>query len=190
VASVPGQCTTDAACGAGNYCNTALRTCKPVTAFCQACKSDAECGAGSSCAAYPLATGAGTLCVPKCGTGCANGLQCSQNLCFPPSGCGKSNTCVPDSLKLCNSDGDCGDAAQACDLTLRACVARVRSCTAGFACDPQSKLCVAACRSDGDCGYIEAVDGGTPVPGYQCRANACFRLALCSQDSECSSGQI
>src|SRR5256885_5303176 len=48
VASVPG-CTADATCGSGNYCNRALRTCKPITAFCQACKTDAECGAGSAC---------------------------------------------------------------------------------------------------------------------------------------------
>ena len=197
VASVPGQCTSDAACGAGNYCNRGLRACKPITAFCQACKSDAECGSGSACAAHPQLAAAGTFCVPQCSSGaCASGLQCLQaasgaSLCYPATGaCGQSNACPPDSLKLCSSDADCGDAAQACDLTLKACVARVRSCTAGFSCDPQSKLCRAACHSDSDCALIESVDAGVAAKGYQCRANACFSLALCSQDSDCTSGQI
>jgi hypothetical protein len=190
VASVPG-CTSDSGCGAGNYCNRALRTCKPITAFCQACRTDAECGAGSACAAHPRFAGAGTFCVPQCASGsCANGLTCLQaasgaSLCYPASGaCGLSNVCVPDSLKLCSSDSDCADASQACDATLKACVARVRTCPAGDACDPQAKLCVHACGSDADCVQIEH------GIGYQCRANACFRLALCSQDSDCSSGQI
>jgi Cys-rich repeat protein len=183
VATVPG-CTSDAQCGQGNYCNRALRTCKPVTAFCQPCKSDAECGAGSSCAAHPQFAGAGTFCVPQCGSGCAAGLQCLQNLCFPAGACGQSNVCVPDSLKLCSSDGDCGDAQQTCDATLKACVARARTCPAGDACDPQARLFVHACGSDADCVQIE---GGI---GYKCRANACFKLVLCSQDSDCTSGQI
>jgi hypothetical protein len=190
VASVPG-CTSDATCGTGNYCNRALRTCKPVTAFCQACKTDAECGAGSACAAHPQFAGAGAFCVPQCGAGaCANGLQCLKaasgaSLCYPATGaCGVSNVCVPDSLKLCSSDGDCGDAQQACDATLKACVARVRTCPAGDACDPQARLCVHACATDADCVQIEH------GIGYQCRANACFRRSLCSQDSECASGQI
>jgi hypothetical protein len=187
-----GGCTTDSACAQGQYCNRALRTCRAVTAFCQPCKADAECGAGSACAAHPDFPAAGAFCVPACGAGgaCANGLTCKKSaggasLCFPAAGaCGKSNACVPDSLKLCARDADCGDAAQTCDLTLKACVIRARTCPAGDACDPQSKLCVRACTDDDECNLLEH------DVGYQCRANACFRRALCAHDADCTNGQI
>jgi hypothetical protein len=195
VSSVAGCSTVAGAgtvqCGAGQYCNTALRTCKAITPFCQSCKSDAECGAGSGCAAHPDFPAAGTFCLSACGASgsCANGLACrkaasGQSLCYPPGACGQSNACVPDSLKLCSADADCGDPNQACDQTLKACIARNRSCPAGDACDPQSSLCVHACANDADCALIEN------APGYQCRANACFRLQLCAKDSDCTSGQI
>ena len=198
VASV-GGCTSDAGCGAGSYCDRALRTCKAVAAFCAACSTDAQCGAGSRCAANPDFPAAGTFCEPACITpagggaaGCANGLVCKTarsgaQLCYPSAGaCGQSNACVPDSLKLCpqGTDAECGDPAQACDATLKACVARKRTCSAGDACDPQSRLCVHACGSDADCAQIE---GGA---GYECRANACFRRALCNGDGDCSNAQI
>jgi hypothetical protein len=195
VSSVAGCSTVAGAgsvqCGAGQYCNTALRTCKAITPFCQPCKSDAECGSGSACAAHPDFPNAGTFCLGACDASgaCASGLACrkassGQSLCYPAGACGQSNACVPDSLKLCSADADCGDANQACDQTLKACIARNRTCPAGDACDPQSSICVHACASDADCGLIEG------APGYQCRANGCFRLQLCSQDSECTSGQI
>ena len=186
-----GGCTSNSACGAGKYCNTAVRTCKTLTPFCQACKSDNECGAGSACAAHPDYPTAGSFCIAACDASgaCANGLTCKKSsagasLCYPAGACGVSNACIPDSLKLCAQDGDCGDPAQTCDLTLKACIARNATCPGGDACDPQSRLCVRTCGSDGDCALIES------GPGYQCRANACFRLALCAQDSDCSSGQI
>src|SRR5438105_4512764 len=135
-----GGCTDDSRCGSGNYCNRALRTCKPITPFCQACRTDAECGSGSRCAAHPQFAQAGTFCVPACVTlsgggspGCANGLSClkaasGDNLCYPATGaCGQSNACVPDSLKLCAADVDCGDSTQTCDQTLKACVTRNRT---------------------------------------------------------------
>lgn len=179
-------------CGQGQYCNTALRTCKAVTSFCQPCKGDAECGPGSACAAHPDFPSAGTFCVSACdGAGaCANQLACrtaasGAKLCYPPGACGVSNACVPDSLRLCSADLDCADPAQTCDLSLKACIARSRTCPAGDACDPQSRLCVQACATDLDC--LQIIE---KVPGYQCRANACFRLALCAQDSDCTGGQI
>src|SRR5436190_13256329 len=52
VASVPG-CPSSVTCDGGTWCDRAVRTCKPIVAFCQACKTDAECGAGSNCAAHP-----------------------------------------------------------------------------------------------------------------------------------------
>ncbi len=198
VASV-GGCTSDTGCGAGNYCDAALRTCKPVAAFCTSCSSDAQCGAGSRCAPHPDYPGAGTFCVPACTApsggsvaGCANGLVCiasrsSGQLCFPATGaCGQSNACVPDSLQPCpnGTDVECAGASQACDATLKECVLRKRTCPAGDACDPQSKLCVHACGSDADCAQIEA------SAGFQCRANACFRRALCNGDGDCNNTQI
>lgn len=184
VASVAG-CASNSACASGQYCDTALRTCKPITAFCHSCKVAAECGAGSACAAHPDFPAAGTFCVPACSGGsCAAGLSCKSGNCFPAAACGNSNACFPDSLKPCAADADCGDAGQTCDQTLKACVARNRTCPAGDACDPQSKLCVHACASDQDC---VAIEHGT---GYQCRANACFRRNICSQDADCSSGQV
>ena len=187
-----GGCTSSSACGAGQYCNTAVRTCKTLTPFCQPCKSDNECGAGSACAAHPDFPAAGSFCIAACSAAgaCANGLTCRKsaagaNLCYPGGACGVSNACIPDSLKLCAQDSDCGDPTQTCDQTLKACITRNATCPAGDACDPQSRLCVQACSSDNDClQFIEK------APGYQCRANACFRLALCAQDSDCSSSQI
>jgi len=184
VAAVAG-CTSSSTCAAGQYCNTALRTCKPITGFCQACKTDAECGANSSCLAHPDYTAAGTFCVPACSSGsCAAGLTCRGGSCFPAKACGDSNACIPDSLKPCTGDPDCADPAQSCDLTLKECVARQRTCGAGFSCDPQSKLCRSACNVDQDC---VAIEGAT---GYQCRANACFRRNVCTQDSDCNTGEI
>src|SRR5436305_418570 len=52
VAQIAG-CTSNSACASGEYCDTALRTCKAITGFCKACKTDAECGAGSSCLQHP-----------------------------------------------------------------------------------------------------------------------------------------
>src|SRR5216684_3541131 len=184
VASV-GGCTSSSGCGSGQFCNTALRTCQAITAFCQPCKVSAECGAGSACAAHPDYPAFGTFCVPACNAGsCAAGLTCKSGNCFPGAACGNSNACLPDSLKPCASDADCGDAAQTCDQTLKSCVARNRTCPAGDACDPQSKLCVHACGTDRDCVAIEH------STGYQCRANACFKRNVCSQDADCNNGQV
>src|SRR5437879_11267689 len=61
VASVPG-CTSDSACGAGQFCDRGVRSCKALTAFCGACKTDAECGANIRCAAHPSYPQAGTYC--------------------------------------------------------------------------------------------------------------------------------
>ena len=166
-------CTASSACGKGEYCNRAVRTCKAITPFCQPCKSDDQCGTGSACAAHPDFPAAGAFCVSACdATGsCANGLACRKSaagasLCYPAGACGVSNACIPDSLKL------------------KACATRNPTGPGGDACDPQSRLCVRTSASDADCALIEN------APGYQCRANACFRLALCSQDSDCTSGQI
>ena len=187
-----GGCKANTDCSSGQYCNTALRTCKPITPFCQACKTDAECGAGSACATHPDFPNAGTFCVAACNSAgaCANGLTCrkaatGQNLCYPAGACGVSNACIPDTLKPCSADADCGDPAQTCDLSLKACISRSRTCPPGDSCDPQARLCKQQCFSDDDC--LKIVEH---APGYRCRANACFLLTLCSTDSECSNGQI
>jgi hypothetical protein len=180
------------ACGSGQYCNTALRSCRPITPFCGACKSDAECGEGSFCSSHPQFPNAGTFCIAKCGASdaCANGLTCAKSTsgasgCFPAGACGNTNACVPDSLKPCSGDAACGDPAQTCDLSLAACIAKNRTCPPGDSCDPQARLCKQQCFSDDDC--LKVVEH---APGYQCRANACFLLTLCSADSDCTNGQI
>jgi hypothetical protein len=176
-AALPDTCSSDSECGANFHCDHELRRC--------VCASDAACPGGKFCNAF---TG---LCVAAVGgcisnSACGPGRYCDTALrtckAIPPGG--QSNACIPDSLKLCAADADCADPLQTCDQTLKACIARNATCPAGDACDPQSRLCVHACASDGDCALIE--NG----PGYQCRANACFRLALCAQDSDCTSGQI
>ena len=183
VAEVAG-CTSNSACGPKQYCDTALRTCKDTTGFCKPCAGDAECGAGSSCLAHPDFPAAGKFCVAACSGGsCAAGLSCRSGSCFPPTACANSNACFSDSLKPCSADTDC-DATESCDQSLRACVQRNRTCPAGDACDPQSKLCVHSCSTDQDCVAIEN------ATGYQCRANACFRRNICSQDGDCTNGQI
>ena len=197
VASVPG-CHDDAACATGQFCDRAVRSCKPITSLCGACKTDSQCGAGSRCAAHPQYPQAGTFCVPACqasdggAAGCANGLAClardatpgSEKLCYPSQGaCGVSNACAPDSRKPCGADADCGDASQVCDATLKWCVTRVRTCPGGDACDPQQRVCVHACSVDADCLQIEG------AAGYKCVANACVKQALCSVDGDCTDGQ-
>src|SRR5438309_2238712 len=98
VAQVAG-CTSSTTCAAGQYCDTALRTCKAITGFCHGCKTNAECGAGSVCVAHPDFAAAGTFCVPACSGGsCAPGLSCKSGNCFPAAACGNSNACFPDSL--------------------------------------------------------------------------------------------
>lgn len=193
VDAVPG-CTADSACLAGEYCDRGLRSCKPLVAACGACVRDAQCGPGRVCAAHPQFPSNGTFCVATCGAGadgggsCAAGTTClpraGGSVCFPGGGCGLTNACAPDSFRVCAKDADCGDPAQVCDLSLTRCVAKVRGCQAGFACDPQQKICVAACTADADCLQIE---GGA---GYRCRAGACARLTLCTADTDCAAGQI
>src|SRR3954470_2390180 len=73
VDTVPG-CTANSQCIAGQYCNTALRSCKPITALCQTCKGDSECGTGSACGSDSTVFGGGTYCVPQCGAGCPTGF--------------------------------------------------------------------------------------------------------------------
>lgn len=185
-----GGCKSNADCASGQYCNTALRTCKPITPFCQPCKTDAECGAASACAAHPDYPGAGTFCVSACNGGaCASPLACRQSagksLCFPQNACGVSNACIPDSLRPCSADPDCADPGQACDSSLHACIARSRTCPPGDSCDPQARLCKQQCTTDDDC--LRTIEH---APGYQCRANACFLRTLCNADSDCTSGQI
>jgi hypothetical protein len=185
VASVPG-CTSSASCQAGQFCNRALRSCQAVTATCGKCKGDDECGSGSRCAVNPAFPTAGTFCAPSCSgaAACAAGYTCnsSAGLCVPSQGaCGTTNLCVPDTLAACAKDVDCADAAQQCDVSLKGCVAKNRSCPAGDACDPQQRVCVHACQADTDCKLIEG------AAGYRCRNNACFKLATCTSDADCSS---
>jgi len=198
VATVPG-CTSDSVCAKGEYCDRAVRSCRPVTPLCGACRNDAQCGEGSRCSAHPDYPQAGTYCVPQCQApadggvaGCANGLSCrprdaapgAEKLCFPAQGaCGVTNACTPDSRKPCQADADCADQTQVCDRNLRWCVTRVRTCPAGDACDPQQRICVRACSNDADCQQIEG------APGYQCIANACVRRRICSADADCTDGE-
>ncbi len=184
VTTVPG-CTSDAVCKQGEYCDRALRSCKTQTPVCGKCKTDNECGATSKCAANPSFPSAGTFCSPTCGSGgaCPAGLTCSAsaNLCVPQQGaCGVTNICVPDTLAVCAKDSDCTDATQQCDASLKACVAKNRACPSGDACDPQQRVCVHTCAVDADCKLIEG------AAGYKCRNNACYKLATCNDDSECS----
>jgi hypothetical protein len=95
-----------------------------------------------------------------------------------------SNACTPDTLSFCNADTDCAAADQQCDTGAHACVARSRVCAPGDACDPQQRLCLHGCSSDGDCTQLE---GAT---GYACRNNACFKLLTCAQDGDCGTGKI
>ena len=190
VDSVPG-CTSDAVCKQGEYCDRALRSCKPVTAVCGKCRTDAECGQNSKCAVNPAFPTAGAYCSPTCGPGgdagtsaCPGGLLCnSVNLCVPAQGaCGVTNSCVPDTLAVCSKGADCAfDATQLCDTVLGACVAKNHACPSGDACDPQQHVCVHSCAADADCKLIEG------AVGYRCRNNACFALATCTADSDCSS---
>jgi hypothetical protein len=185
VPSVAG-CTSDAVCKAGEYCDRALRSCKALTPVCGKCKTDDECGAANSkCAVNPNFPTAGTYCSPVCGTGgaCSAGLVCAAaaKVCVPQQGaCGVTNLCVPDTLAVCAKDSDCADSTQQCDLALKACVAKNRACPAGDACDPQQRVCVHTCAVDGDCKLIEG------AAGYRCRNNACYQLATCNSDAECS----
>jgi hypothetical protein len=184
VSSVPG-CTSDSVCKATEYCDRALRSCKPLAAICGKCKTDNECGSNSKCAVNPSFPNAGTFCSPVCGANgaCSAGLVCAATaqVCVPQQGaCGVTNICVPDALAVCAKDADCTDPTQQCDVTLKACVAKNRACPAGDACDPQQRVCVHTCAVDADCKLIEG------AAGYRCRNNACFKLTTCNDDTECN----
>ena len=195
-------CVRDADCvdavgqaDATQYCDAAVRACRPKKGFCQPCLQDSECG------------GAGDLCLLEaatnrkfCGKACADSIDCprgaacndvngrkqcqpSQNPLTPGEAaiCSDFRGCTPDLLRRCDSNSDCGDSGeQRCDLSVGLCVAVEQVCPFGTACDPRNRICVSECTTDSDCGDAD----------LRCINRICEPTSECRQDSDCASNKV
>ncbi len=187
VADIAG-CKSDAACGAGKFCDIALRTCRSKVAYCDPCTQDAECGGpNDNCVHYPDFPTAPPFCATACGAGdaCPDGQKCAQTekgkQCIPAAGlCNQTAACVPDSGQSCSSDTDCTQGtSQVCDSTLGRCVTSPAPCAQGEVCDATTHVCVGGCTTNQEC--IDRFANAN----YQCQNAACVLAHPCHQDTDC-----
>jgi hypothetical protein len=183
-------CTKAEDCASGEYCDAATRSCRTLKAFCMACASNAECGgADDDCLEDP------TLHEKFCGTSCESIADCPRGAeckplggklqCWPaqnPLKPGETTTCksfrgcVPDSLRTCNTNAECAELpGQRCDSAQGRCVAIEQVCAFGTVCDPRSKICVAECAVDADCGDAK----------LRCNRRICEPIGECKIDADC-----
>jgi len=183
-------CTRSADCTEGEYCEAATRSCKPLKAFCNPCSSDLECG-GAQDNCLLDATLQEKFCSMACAqdADCPRGAECAdrdgQRQCWPapnPLKPGETQTCksfrgcIPDSLRTCNKNADCAEQpGQRCDLSVGRCVAIEQVCAFGTVCDPRSKICVAECAVDSDCGD----------DSLRCVRKVCELMGECQNDLQC-----
>jgi hypothetical protein len=195
-------CTQDTDCkdAAGKqdltqYCDSSIRSCRPLKGFCEGCALDTECGgAADNCL---LDTNLNQkFCSKACGAtaDCPRGAGCMAingvNQCWPapnpaipgdkPS-CKNFRGCTPDSLRTCNSNADCADVgSQRCDPSKGKCVAIDQVCPFGTVCDPRGKICVAECSADADCGD----------PKLRCSNKVCEPIGECVNDVQCPANKV
>jgi hypothetical protein len=186
-------CKGDANCGATEWCDPSIRTCRPLKSFCEPCAADRECGGQKdNCIADPNLNNqkfCGTSCVDD--ATCPRGAKCQDKngskQCWPDktafgltATCNDFVVCTPDSLRSCNASADCQEASQRCDTTKGKCVAIARVCSAGTSCDTRLKLCVTECLQDADCG------GGN----LRCNNRVCEPKNDCVNDTECTGTRV
>ncbi len=185
-------CKSATDCTKDQFCDVAVRTCKPKRAYCETCTRDAECGATSKCARHPDYTATDPFCMTPCGTAdaCPSGQKCRDTekgkACVPEGQCNADPTCVPDSFQLCSADADCTQGtSQRCNLAEGRCVASVVSiCVSGQSCDPRTNHCVAACAADADC--VARFGANFLCVQASCRpSNACTSHDQCAPSEFC-----
>ncbi|MCS6914985.1 MAG: thrombospondin type 3 repeat-containing protein [Myxococcales bacterium] len=164
------ECTTDAACGAGQHCGDHQ--------LCQPCQTSQRCG--PTCMPCPATAPACKVdtcveCTPQHNELCtARGLVCHNN-----NTCGPCQTSAQCDGLVCRSDGTCGPCTQdaecgpgqVCDrgaggrCSMPQCTAENQSaCTAqGLVCDVERGRC-RSCTADADCQALDRT--------LQCDGNA------------------
>lgn len=206
-ASLPsGSCTADS-CGAGHYCDQAVRTCKSTLGFCAQCTNDEQCGSGNYCVVHPDYPETPKFCAAGCGASdaCAAGAVCKQTAngvkqCVPDGElCGGSARCVADSLAACNGDGSCSDIGQHCDGTLMRCVANDDGCAQDQVCDPRTLRCVLPCgianpaTGNTECRTRFGTDadaGMSTMDEFVCINHVCRPSTQCTSDDQCALNQF
>jgi len=193
-------CTTQADCGAGNYCNTTTGTCAATKPNGTAATQTYECTSGI------VADG---VCCDKTCTGCSactsalNGqastttgqcLPVIANMAAPHSACAASPPCGLDGT--CDGSGACHYPAvntscsnpscsgstlttSACN-NAHACVPASNPCPGSVVCSSASACKSATCSLDSDC-----------ITGYYCASGACTpkkTSGTCSSPNQCSTG--
>ncbi len=213
-------CKGNLDCAPGQFCDPSTRTCTALRTFCQSCTHDRECGGQRDDCLLDE-----TLNRRFCGTSCEADGDCPRgatcqafdggvNQCWPgttangqQATCNNFQSCTPDSLQTCDSDEQCQEASQRCEPTLGKCVAAQKLCPFGTSCDPRTKLCLADCLQDADCGddllrcvnricepVSECTSDDDCLTGRSCAkapgATSGECKPSCSFDSECALGQI
>lgn len=188
-------CVDDSVCPSGQYCDRALRACRPLKGFCERCNADSECGGEKDNCRLDLTVGQ-KFCSRACAqtAECPRGSSCQllegQLQCWPagksltssePASCVSFRGCTPDTLAPCTVQADCASLEeQRCDTARGRCVAAVAYCPFGMVCDPRGKICVAECAVDADCGD----------PTLRCRNRVCEAVGECTSDAQCLPSEI
>jgi hypothetical protein len=186
-------CKLSSDCQESEYCDANTRACRSLKGFCQSCSADLECGgAMDNCVLDERVKE--KFCGKACATStdCARGSACVEKAgskqCWPDkspvpgqaASCKNFQGCVPDSLRTCNVNGDCGDSSQRCDPASGKCIAIVQVCPFGTTCDPRAKICVADCATDADCGDVK----------LRCTNRICEPVGECTTDHECPANKV
>lgn len=186
-------CKSDGDCAMTEYCDASTRACKAKKTFCETCTTDQECGSEKdNCLTDEK------LKQKYCGKGCEVNADCPRGAacvekqgskqCWPEkspvpnqeASCKNFQGCVPDSLRTCNSNADCGDVLQRCDPGRGRCVAAQQVCPFGTTCDPRNRICVADCSVDADCGDVK----------LRCVNRICEPIGECQQDTQCAANKV
>lgn len=182
-------CKSDTECQPTEFCDSSIRACRSVRAFCEACTRDGECGGqNDNCATYPDGRFCSKACVNN--SDCPRGAGCQSGSCAPiqnpltpteaPS-CKNFKGCTPDSLRTCSQNSDCADLGdQRCDPARGKCVAIQQVCSFGTVCDPRNKICVSECAADADCGDVS----------LRCVNKVCEPISECTTDAQCPINKV
>jgi Dickkopf N-terminal cysteine-rich region len=212
--SVVPQCSSNPACGLGNYCQVAggmsnclpIRACAECRGGCQTCNSNTQCSTGEVCVGEKCTTctsdgqcGPGAKCEAthtstqcKCSktSDCASGESCQSGLCSPPPG-----------LTGCDLPGSSCHDGLACIMGVCALCSSFEDCNTNPYGGPEGTMglaCISghcsACSSNSQCGGGQACVGGTCGtcasnaecgPSGKCNDGYC----VCTTDAQCVSGQ-
>ncbi len=150
------------------------------------CQKDEDCGMPAAAYLCEVETG---RCFCRTDDACPSGQFCNAaGFCQDRSGCEKN--------------ADCGDSSLFCDTTTGSCLLTGRcsfdlQCPLGNVCDTSRSVCVAGCRSNGDCpgtscrcGDVPcACTGTTPAELQACTIGECDPN-FCADKSFCLFGEL